>query len=197
MDTFELSDDKVNMPSDRVLKKKDLILPSEKIFVGYFKGHSAPHAHDFIELVYVVAGEATHIHDGRERRIKPGDCFLIDIGSLHSYKDDTGDFTLINCIFQPSFLSQTVKDDQMFKSLACNVFMAVEGAENPGAIFVGAGSAPGVHALLTQMIDELARKQTGYLEVMQSLLKVVLIYLFRGLKPDPQPRMIKDNIQYV
>ena len=85
----------------------------------------------------------------------------------------------------------------MFKSLACNVFMAVEGAENPGAIFVSAGSAPGVHALLTQMIDELARKQTGYLEVMQSLLKVVLIYLFRGLKPDPQPRMIKDIIEYV
>ena len=47
------------------------------------------------------------------------------------------------------------------------------------------------------MIDELARKQTGYLEVMQSLLKVVLIYLFRGLKPDPQPRMIKDVIEYV
>ena len=48
MDTFELNDDKVNMPSDRVLKKKDLILPDEKIFVGYFKGHSSPHAHDFI-----------------------------------------------------------------------------------------------------------------------------------------------------
>lgn len=197
MDISEMSDGKVVMHKDCVLRKKDLILPDEKIYIGYFGGNSVEHAHDFIELVYVVSGSAEHYHDDAERKVKPGDCFLIDIGSRHRYCNDTDDFKLINCLFQPSFLSDSIKDDEMFKTLACNVFLTVEGADKPGSIFVESAAAPGVHAVLAQMIDEMSQKKTGYLEVLQSLLKVVLIYLFRGLAPASQPRIITDVLEYI
>ena len=182
---------------DRVLRTKGLIEPKEKIYIDYFGGNPTDHAHEFIELAYVVQGKAVHFHEGEKRAIKPGDCFLIDIGSRHGYRDATPDFRLINCLFLPSFLSDTIKDDEMFKSLACNVFMTVEGADRQGRIFVEAGAAPGVHAVLTQMISEMREKNTGYLQVLQSLLKVALIYLFRGLQPAKQPKIISEIIEYI
>lgn len=197
MDTSETSDDKVVFHGDDVLRKKDLIEPNEKIFIGYFGGNSKEHAHDFIELVYVVSGRAKHFHDSVERTVKPGDCFLIDIGSRHRYSESTSDFKLINCLFQPSFLSAAIKDDETFKALACNVFMTVEETGLQGGIFVESSAAPGVHAVLKQMLDEMSEKKTGYLEILQSLLKVALIYIFRGLAPASQPRIIAEIVEYI
>ena len=185
------------MPADRILRTKDLIRPGEKIYIGYFGGDSTEHKHEFIELVYVVSGTAKHLHEGEKSRIKPGDCFLIDIGSRHGYCEATQDFTIINCLFTPSFLSSSLKDDQLFKSLACNVFVTMESAGKQGRIFASRAAAPGVYAVLMQMINEFRDKKEGYLEILQALLKVALIYIFRGIETAPGPKIVTDIIEYI
>ena len=44
---------------------------------------SLPHAHDFIELVYVVSGEVLNEIDGETRRQQPGELAIINYGSKH------------------------------------------------------------------------------------------------------------------
>ena len=196
-DTYKKAAGAVVMPADRILRTKDLIRPGEKIYIGYFGGDSTEHKHEFIERVYVVSGTAKHLHEGEKSRIKPGDCFLIDIGSRHGYCEATQDFTIINCLFTPSFLSGSLKDDQLFKSLACNVFVTMESAGKQGRIFASRAAAPGVYAVLMQMINEFRDKKEGYLEILQALLKVALIYIFRGIETAPGPKIVTDIIEYI
>lgn len=57
--------------------------------------------------------------------------------------------------------------------------------------------APGVYAVLMQMINEFRDKKEGYLEILQALLKVALIYIFRGIETAPGPKIVTDIIEYI
>lgn len=46
----------------------------------YTHGDSAPHSHEFVELIYILEGEATHVVGGESMHVKPGDMFIIDLG---------------------------------------------------------------------------------------------------------------------
>lgn len=43
------------------------------------------HSHEFVELVYVIEGEADHIVENKVYRIREGDFFLLDSGVTHAF----------------------------------------------------------------------------------------------------------------
>jgi AraC-like DNA-binding protein len=58
------------------------------------------HGHDFVELVYVVRGEARHVFEGNCYDIRAGDVFIINPGEVHTYQIRQGrDLEIINCLF--------------------------------------------------------------------------------------------------
>jgi AraC-like DNA-binding protein len=58
------------------------------------------HGHDFVELVYVVRGEARHVFEGDCYDIRAGDVFIINPGEVHTYNIRPGrDLEIINCLF--------------------------------------------------------------------------------------------------
>lgn len=185
------------MMNGKVMTRERFIEPVEKIHLGKYFGNAALHTHEFIELVYVLSGSANHIVGRSCSKIYPGDCFLIDIGKEHGYENADADFTIVNCLFQPSFLSAAIRDDELFKQLAVNVFVAFSEEEMSDTLFVKSGMAPGISTLFSQMIMEYEAKKTGYLEVLQSLLKVSLIYLFRSSKTAVQPKIVTDILAYL
>lgn len=180
-----------------VLLKTDLIDSAEKIKIQRNSQSSEEHSHDFLELVYVASGKAEQVVDGEKQVISAGDCFLIDIGMQHGYVDTSDDFCVINCLFLPSFLSSVTADDTAFKELACNVFASITSSLVPTYLFVSSGSAMGLGELFARMLDEYVNKGTAYLEALQSLLKVVLIAMFRSCGKQGQPQLIGDVIEYV
>lgn len=182
---------------ENLLHKNDLIDSDEKISVHRSPNPSAEHAHDFLELVYVASGKAEQVVDGERQNISTGDCFLIDIGMRHGYEKTSPDFCVINCLFVPSFLSTVTTDDAAFKELACNVFASVTSSLVPKYLFVSSGSAMELGGFFERMLDEYAGKKTAYLEALQSLLKVVLITMFRSCGEKGQPRIIGDIIEMV
>jgi len=63
------------------------------------------HSHEFIELVYVVKGEAKHVFEGKSYTIKENDVFIINPGEVHTFSLDSGcEFEIINCLFLPSLI---------------------------------------------------------------------------------------------
>ena len=43
------------------------------------------HTHDFVELVFVVEGDASHEMGGHTYRLRPGDVFVLEPSAYHSY----------------------------------------------------------------------------------------------------------------
>jgi AraC-like DNA-binding protein/mannose-6-phosphate isomerase-like protein (cupin superfamily) len=67
------------------------------------------HGHDFIELVYIVRGEAQHCFEGDEYDVRAGDVFIINPGEVHTYRIDPGkQIEIINCIFLPNLIQDTL-----------------------------------------------------------------------------------------
>lgn len=59
------------------------------------------HAHDFIELVYVVHGKGRHRINRDEYEVRPGDVFAIMPGESHAFPDvKEYSLELVNCLFQ-------------------------------------------------------------------------------------------------
>jgi AraC-like DNA-binding protein/quercetin dioxygenase-like cupin family protein len=69
----------------------------------YFHDHEhvpSLHGHDFVELVYVVRGEARHLFEGNAYEIRAGDVFIINPGEVHTYMIEPGNqLEIINCLF--------------------------------------------------------------------------------------------------
>lgn len=58
------------------------------------------HGHDFVELVYIVRGEAQHVFEGNYYDIRSGDVFIINPGEVHTYSINPGkEIEIINCLF--------------------------------------------------------------------------------------------------
>ncbi|MBS4203367.1 AraC family transcriptional regulator [Lederbergia citrea] len=72
--------------------------------------HNLPpmHCHDFIELIYVVDGEAQHVFENEAYSISTNHIFIINPGEFHTFHIEPGKkIELINCLFLPSILHDT------------------------------------------------------------------------------------------
>lgn len=68
-----------------------------------------PHSHEFIELVYVVKGEAKHVFEDQPYRIKTNDIFIINPGEVHTFQIEPGqNLDIINCLFLPSLIQDSL-----------------------------------------------------------------------------------------
>ncbi|MFC6603291.1 helix-turn-helix domain-containing protein [Ectobacillus funiculus] len=87
---------------------------NEKEFPFYIRryihtSHNMPpiHGHDFVELVYVVDGEATHVFEGEHYDVFAGNVFIINPGEIHTYHIKPGKrLEIINCLFMPSLIDK-------------------------------------------------------------------------------------------
>ena len=167
----------------QIFHSNDFILSGEGVNIICATPDVNVHAHEFYELVYVDSGCARHNVAGSVYDIGAGDLFLVDIGVEHSYSERSPDFSVINCLFMPAFLSNVVNNDSAFSELAETVFFK-SFAHPDKPFFMRAGVVPGARFIIAQMLDEHKSKNNGYLQVIQALLKVLLIYALRAYSDD-------------
>lgn len=91
------------------------------LYLERLEGHSSTpqHSHNYFEFVYVLHGRALHYTENKKAMIKEGDYFLIDINQSHGYETATPneEFAIINCMFMPSFLDNTLGNTAQSKGL--------------------------------------------------------------------------------
>lgn len=173
----------------------------------YTHGDSAPHSHEFVELTYILEGEATHVVGGESMHVKPGDMFIIDLGVEHSYKLEEGKkITLCNCLFYPEFLTRTINGEG-FIELAYDLFFsgyAFEGKEAKGFVSLSDADTSEIRGYILTMTEEQEKKKEGYLKVIRSLLTAVIIKMFRlcaerehAPLPSFQRKLVGEVIDYI
>jgi AraC family L-rhamnose operon regulatory protein RhaS len=80
-----------------------------KRFVHSFNDKPKLHIHDFVELTFVVRGEADHLFEGEQYPIAAGDVFIINPGEVHTYMIQPGkQIEIINCLFLPHLIEDSL-----------------------------------------------------------------------------------------
>lgn len=66
-------------------------------------GDHVPHDHDFAEVAMILGGRGAHRTIHGDRRVRPGDAFVLGPGIWHAYRD-CEDLEVSNCCFGPELL---------------------------------------------------------------------------------------------
>ena len=67
------------------------------------------HGHEFIELVYVVRGDAQHVFEREVYELRSGDVFIINPGEVHTFQIEPDKrIEIINCLFLPHLISDSL-----------------------------------------------------------------------------------------
>lgn len=186
-------------------KKVDHFKTNKNISIRY-REHSellAFHKHNFLELVYVLDGEAIHSINDSSMTITKGDYFLIDYDVFHQYDPLPGStLKIINCMFVPQLIDETLHDCQRFENVAENylVNFTFHAMRTPDK-FMCHDSDGYILKRFMDMKEEYEKKEVGYQEMIRSLLIQVLISSMRQLQlPTPsdfEDDMVKRIIEYV
>ncbi len=161
---------------------------------------SSIHGHPFFEIVYVLSGTVEHTRDNKTMIIQPGDYFMVNLNSLHSYKpvNDFKDFKIINCMFMPQFIDNTLADARHFQDILNNylVRFGYRKFDNSPTQSIYHDKNQKIRYLMTEMMNEYIEQAPGYTEVLRHYLVNTIIHLVRN-EANKEDAPIENITQYI
>lgn len=141
------------------------------------------HAHEFVELIYVERGQATHLFQDTSYEIAQGDIFIINPGEKHGYTVSEGQsIEVINCLFHPDFItSYVLRELRLGDSLD---FFYVQPFLNSEARFnhklnLWSAAAYKTQSILGELHQEMTQQENGYQALVQLRMTELFILLSR------------------
>ena len=161
--------------------KKDL---ENSVQVMLLENESAAvrHTHNFLEFVYIVSGTAEYHLGDKEGTLSAGDYFVVDYNTAHDYLSSERNLSVINCLFLPEFVHETMKGIGSFNELCERYFMRITGRRINGPtanqIFKGNGKTA---ELFKDMLCEYTQKKAGYLHIVRFILCRIIVETVREI----------------
>lgn len=152
------------------------------------------HTHDFVELVYVLSGNADHELAGVSYQLHPGNVFVIEPSIYHSYRGaDNGPTVVYNVLFQVGLIQRELQLLCQFGSFVNWFYLAPFLRRT--ALFVPYlsledGQALRLEQQLNAMLSEIENQELGYQLLCKTQLIGCMIYLSRCRS---EHGLIEDN----
>ena len=156
---------------------------TDKFVIKTYHQQDMPtHDHNFFELVYVIGGSTLHTLNGNSGSLGLGDYFIVDYGSEHCY-EQSNHLTLINCLFYPEIIDDTLKGcfsfDELLHVCLLRYYKLYFGKSSANHIFHDHDGR--ILQLLTGIMKEYEEKKVGYAEIFRSRLLEILILIMRNV----------------
>lgn len=161
-------------------------LEKKKILISELTGmREVPtHGHEFLELTYITAGEVLHTRDGKEQTLLPGDYFIVDYGSKHSYRASGEEgYDNIDCLFLPELLDPALKGTKSLRAVLDHYLLHYNIralTQNPAQMTFH-DSTGRILELLRRMKEETDGEEPGYTGLLRCYLVEVLLLTMRKL----------------
>lgn len=172
------------------------------VMMPYAQEDVESHSHKFFELTYITGGTATQVLNGIPGTVQAGDYFILDFDSVHSYQD-TKNFELINCLFMPEIVDDTLAGCRSFEALVqgCLVKYYSPALSRTSVNRVFQDTDGRILDLLMGMIKEYEEKKEGYLQIYRGRLIEILVLTMRrilkkGVK-NPAGSVIGEIMDYI
>lgn len=172
-------------------------IDNECIYINtYVHCNNEMHKHDFLELAYIVDGTAIHTCDGICTEVFPGDYFIIDYNSYHMYESENP-ITIINCLFLPEFIDNTLKGCNSFNAVLNNYLIRFDCGIRESIKSVFHDKDGNVKSLINRLTSEFNTKKPGYIELMRCTLIEIIINMMRSSTAANSRDAYKKQSRYI
>ncbi len=158
---------------------------NESIHLFLCNSSAAPsHDHAFLELAYVVSGEAIHEACGCAQHIRRGDYYLVDFHTKHAYKRVSQEtFSIINCLFLPEFIDPTLHTCDSLSKLCHHYLIRMQAPLTADSSFPYLLHDTNGRILqrLEHMMREYETREAGYAELLRCDLLSILLLTLRAV----------------
>jgi len=172
-----------------ILTKENFFRPNENMHIQMsdeFPDYIGRwHKHEYIEVVYVISGTATHEIGGKTYSVKRGDLFIVNMNTPHVfYLDENSKETFVayDLMFTPEFFDSSISGYHSLEVLN-NSFMFhslfSEREEMPPFFSVSGSEYTLFGELFNKIYLEHKRGEKGYREIIRAYLIELIITIFR------------------
>lgn len=143
-----------------------------------------PHAHRFLEIVFIEKGRGTHIVEGKRVSVGPGDVFALAPGQSHD--PDELDSTIHWVLaFELRFLFQGRDERELFVSCPDEVVLLcfLRRPTDDVHLRLSPENARAWVGWLERLEKELDRRELGYVSAAKGLVELMLVDLARMVEP--------------
>lgn len=183
------------------LKEYADLTKNEKIVIDI---HDKPnvhcHTHDFLEVSYVLDGHANHTVEGVSTVLSKGDYFIIDYNKSHKYSQiGETPFTIINCLFVPQLIDETLKDCHQLEEVVNNYLIKFDfyHLKDHPTKFIFHDTDGHIGQLFFRLHEEYQCKNRGYLGTMRCYLILILIDIMRQIQRPVSAENENEMVRYI
>lgn len=175
--------------------KSERFIPHQES-VGIFCAEKAysepPHRHDFIELIYILGGEAEEQVDDTCFQVKRGDMIFINFGSIHSFHSPEG-FSYINVCFSPELVGGNMLTlENAIALLSLTAFDDMRKDKNYGRISFAGEDRREVEFLLSMMLKESKEGLPSSAKVVEHSMSILMTKMLRRTELGEQDGLTLD-----
>lgn len=175
----------MNESNLKVYRSDEWITSDCNFHIFFSDKHSKiePHTHDFIEIVYVMSGNAVEkVNDG-EYDVKRGDLIFINYQSTHTFVPDK-DFSYINICFKPETVDSLITPDNAFALLQLTAFDELRRENDDGMVSFFGNERDEIETLFHSMLLEYRSDQPFRRTVLESYMNILLVKILRKTSAD-------------
>lgn len=170
-----------------VLTKEDFFRPDENMHIqmsNEFPDYiEVWHKHEYIEVVYVISGRATHEIGGKIYDVKRGDLFIVNMNTPHVFNVDEKEkeqFVAYDLMFTPEFFDSSISGYHSLEVLNNSFMFHSLFASKVSPFFsVSESECTAFGELFNKIYLEHRGKKKGYIEIIRAYLIELIITIFR------------------
>lgn len=141
------------------------------------------HTHDFVEIVYVVSGDATEKINDVSYHLQRGDMLFINYGSTHT-RETANDYVYYNLCFSPEILgNKIINKDNAFYLLSLSAFEEITSESFEGKIHFSGEERRIIETILDDIHYEHSKSLPERAAVIESYMTVLITKIIRKMRP--------------
>lgn len=143
-----------------------------------------PHAHRFLEIVFIEKGRGAHVVEGKRIPVVPGDVFALAPGQSHD-PDELDSTTHWVLAFELRLLFEGRDERELFVSCPDEVVLLcfLRRPDDGVHLRLSPERARAWVGLLERLEQELERRELGYVRAAKGLIELMLVDLARMVEP--------------
>lgn len=137
------------------------------------------HAHEFIEVVYILSGKAIQHVDAECYEVERGDVIFINYGSLHAF-EPLEDLELVNVYFMPELLGDAIiTPENALALLSLTAFDEMRRDKSGGKLSFAGDERRELETIMLAMLREDAEQRPGFERVIENYLGILFTVMLR------------------
>lgn len=196
------------------IKKNEYFRPGEDVYIhtslNDTKYDSVYHKHEFIEIVYVISGKATHVVNQCKYDVKAGDLVIVNCGDAHTFivdEESEDKFLTYDLLFTTDFFNVSMLMGNNFEALASSyLFYSLfpEDVYMKNDLNLIRFSSSEFLDILNKIYLEFNQQQKGYINIIRSSIIELITKIFRCIDSHPnkpitntQKCLVDNAIEYL